>query len=133
MLENPTNEARFHSTKEADEPEQRRFDRFKVELDVSLGSEHNFYAGFVENMSQGGIFIATHQLKDVGEKLAFTVNLPGFDAPVEGVGEVRWVRMFSEESHVPPGIGLRFIELHGDSLRIIETFLKDREPIFYED
>ncbi|HEU5076246.1 MAG TPA: hypothetical protein VFU02_18765, partial [Polyangiaceae bacterium] len=34
--------------------------RAAVELDVSLGSDHNFYAGFVENLSAGGVFVATH-------------------------------------------------------------------------
>ena len=41
---------------------RRRHLRYAVELDVSMSSEHNFYAGFAENLSEGGVFVATHSL-----------------------------------------------------------------------
>lgn len=135
MLDNRNNEAHFAlaSARPSSGAELRRFDRFRVELEVSGGSEHNFYAGFVENMSQGGLFIATHTKKNVGEKVDFTVHLPGYAEPVSGIGEVRWVRVYSETSNVPPGVGIRFIELRGNSLTTIESFLKTREPLFYDE
>src|ERR1700733_903690 len=55
---------------------RREHERFSVELEVSLGSEHNFYAGLAENLSAGGVFIATHQLKPVGSTIELTINLP---------------------------------------------------------
>jgi uncharacterized protein (TIGR02266 family) len=112
---------------------RREFDRFGVELDVTVTSEHNFYAGFVENMSVGGIFIATHQLKPVGSRLEFLVNLPGCSQPIKGAGVVRWVRVYSEASNTPPGMGIKFDELDPDSQRGIEQFLAQREPLFYEE
>lgn len=135
MLENPNTEARFAlaSTAPNGGPELRHFDRYRVEVDVTCGSEHNFYAGFVENMSQGGLFIATHTKKNVGERVDFTVHLPGFAEPVSGTGEVRWVRVYSETSNVPPGVGVRFLELRGNSLATIEAFLQTREPLFYDE
>ncbi len=113
---------------------QRRIaPRYKVELDVSLGSDHNFYVGFVENMSQGGVFIATHMLKAVGEVFELTVHLPNSDAVVQGVGEVRWIREYSERSNVPPGMGIRFISLQPGCREAIESFLADRAPLFFDD
>ena len=41
---------------------RRGHHRFSVDLDVSLGSDHNFYSGFAENLSVGGVFVATHQV-----------------------------------------------------------------------
>lgn len=120
---NPSNEAsprRVHS-------------RFSVDLDVTVTSEHNFYAGFVENLSVGGIFIATHQLKPVGERLEFSVHLPGRAEPIRGMGEVRWVRVYSEASNVPPGMGIKFDGLDAPSQRGIEEFLAQREPLFYDE
>lgn len=111
----------------------RRHTRYRVDLDVTVTSEHNFYAGFVENMSSGGIFIATHQLRPVGEKLEFSVHLPGQEHPIKGEGEVRWVRVYSETSNVPPGMGIRFLEIDDDSVKNIEAFLAQREPMFYDD
>ena len=134
MLDNPRQEARFEEVGQTkqDPAEARKFTRYSVDLDVTMGSDHNFYAGFVENVSHGGIFIATHTRKDVGELIDFTVNLPGFD-PIRGVGEVRWVRIYSESSNVPPGLGLRFRELAPGAVEVIEQFLKARDPLFYDD
>jgi len=112
---------------------RRVHDRFGVELDVTVTSEHNFYAGFVENMSVGGVFIATHQLKPVGSRLELVVNLPGRAQPIKGSGEVRWVRVYSETSNTPPGMGIRFDKLDPDSQRGIEEFLAQREPLFYDE
>lgn len=113
--------------------QRRTAPRFKVELDVSLGSDHNFYVGFVENMSQGGVFIATHMLKAVGEVLEITVHLPNSNAVVKGLGEVRWIREYSERSNVPPGMGVRFLQLEPGCKEAIEEFLSDRAPLFYDD
>ena len=61
MLNNagPRREAEFKknasgspgSRESRDASGRRVHDRFGVELDVTVTSEHNFYAGFVENMS----------------------------------------------------------------------------------
>lgn len=107
--------------------------RYKVELDVTIGSDHNFYGGFIENMSVGGVFIATHMLKPVGEVFEIAVNLPDQDAAVRGLGEVRWIRECSERSNVPPGMGVRFLELEPGSQARIESFLSHREPMFFDE
>ena len=112
---------------------RREHDRFGVELDVTVSSDHNFYAGFVENLSVGGIFIATHQLKPVGSRLEFSVNLPGRAEPIQGMGEVRWVRVYSEASNVPPGMGIKFEHLEPAAQSAIEAFLAQREPLFYDE
>lgn len=113
--------------------QRREHSRYDVELDVTLGSEHNFYAGFVENLSVGGIFVATHTLRKVGEVVDFSLDLPDHGKAVRGTGEVRWIREFSEHSDGSPGMGVRFLELEPGSLEAIESFLRHREPMFYEE
>src|SRR6478735_6647861 len=61
---------------EAESGHRREHSRFSVDLDVTIGSDHNFYAGFAENLSAGGVFIATHKLKPVGSKIDLSINLP---------------------------------------------------------
>ena len=147
MLNNarPRGEAEFVKNEEAtqaetdsgprmlDAPKRREHSRFSVDLDVTVTSDHNFYAGFVENMSVGGIFIATHQLKPVGERLEFSVHLPGAEAPIRGTGEVRWVRVYSEASNVPPGMGIKFDQIDPESVKAVQAFLAQREPLFYDE
>ena len=60
--------------------QRRHAPRYRVDLDVSLGSDHNFYTGLAENMSAGGVFVATHLLKPVGEIVQLTIHLPESNA-----------------------------------------------------
>ena len=114
-------------------PHRRRCSRYKVDLKVSLGSDHNFYTGFVENISEGGVFIATHTLKAAGDILELSIRIPTGAETIRGTGEVRWVREFSEQSNTPPGIGVRFLDLEPGSKEVIEQFLARREPMFFEE
>jgi uncharacterized protein (TIGR02266 family) len=107
--------------------------RAAVELDVSLGSDHNFYAGFVENLSAGGVFVATHLLRPVGEVIELSIHIPDDDEVVKGTGEVRWLREYNETSDVPPGMGVKFLSLAEGSEKVIEKFLARRDPLFFDD
>jgi uncharacterized protein (TIGR02266 family) len=117
---------------DAEGSHRRGHQRFSVDLDVSLGSDHNFYSGFAENLSAGGVFVATHQLRPVGETVEVCIHLPD-GTEVRAVGEVRWVRLFNPDSDMPPGMGLRFRELEPAANQAVERFLSQREPLFYDD
>ena len=127
-------EARFSQLEPEEAGAQRRtHSRYAVDLDVSLGSDHNFYAGFAENLSAGGIFVATHLLKPVGSSIELSIHLPDNDEPICGKGEVRWVREYNERSDMPPGMGIRFNEIEPAAVAAIEQFLRQREPLFFDD
>lgn len=117
---------------EADDAHRREHSRFSVDLDVTVGSDHNFYAGFAENLSAGGVFIATHKLKPVGSKIECSINLPD-GVQMRALGEVRWVRIFNETSDTPPGMGVRFMDVSPEAVESINAFLARREPLFFDD
>lgn len=123
----------------ADEPQfidvvnTRAHVRVKVELAIAFGSEHNFFAGFVDNLSAGGIFIATYHLLPIGETLAFEVQVPGCAEPVRGLGEVRWVREPRDDGDMVPGMGIRFSSLDDGARAAIDAYIARREPMFYDD
>ncbi len=117
----------------APESMRREHVRFSVELEVNLGSEHNFYAGLAENLSAGGVFIATHRLEKVGSKIDVSLKLSDSEEVFKLVGEVRWVRVYNELSDTPPGLGIRFIELPAAATAAINRFLGQREPLFFDD
>lgn len=111
---------------------RREFPRYSVELDLSIGGEHNFYAGLVENVSIGGVFIVTHLCRPVGERVEITIHMPEGKS-VRGVGEVRWLRELSEPDNMPPGMGVRFLELEPGAREAIEGFLRKRKPLEHDD
>lgn len=117
---------------EADSGHRREHSRFSVDLDVTIGSDHNFYAGFAENLSAGGVFIATHKLKPVGSKIELSISLPD-GAQFRATGEVRWIRVFNEQSDTPPGMGVKFDELEASTVQAIQSFLSRRDPLFFDD
>jgi uncharacterized protein (TIGR02266 family) len=112
---------------------RRATTRFAVELDMSISTDHNFYAGFVENMSVGGVFVATHQLKQIGSVVDIDIYLPESNTTVRGKGEVRWIRDYNESSNVPPGMGIRFAELEPGGQEAIDEFLGRRDPMFFDE
>lgn len=112
---------------------RRAHARYRVELDVTFSSDHNFYMGLAENLSEGGLFVATHTLKSVGSLMEIEVKLPGREGSLRVVGEVRWVRTYNETSDVPPGMGIRFRDLDAESQTVISSFLEQRDPLFFDE
>lgn len=123
--------------KEATGRERRESERadLEVEVDVRLDSEHNFYTGLTQDISTGGLFVATHKLLAVGTKVRVRFTLPGDEQkPIETETEVRWLRdgraMMTD---APEGMGLRFLSLSADAKKVIGDFLSNRDSLFYDD
>jgi uncharacterized protein (TIGR02266 family) len=107
--------------------------RHDVELDVSLESESNFYMGLTENLSEGGLFIATHLVKPLGTQIDVSFKLPQMAEPIKAMGVVRWVREYSETSDSMPGMGVRFERIGPEQVEQIRQFLAARAPLFYDE
>jgi type IV pilus assembly protein PilZ len=133
--QHPPSAARTEEPAESVAPENagREHERFLVELQVSVHSEHNLYAGLAENISAGGLFIATHQLQKVGSRIELSLRMPDSEEEFQVVGEVRWVRVYNEDSDTSPGFGVRFTELPAGAAAAIGRFLGQREPLFFDD
>lgn len=113
-------------------PEGRIFQRTDVQIEISLGSDHNFYMGFTENISEGGLFVATHSLREVGSEMSIELTLPGIEEPIVARGIVRWLRLYNEGSDSPPGMGLQFVDLTPHAAALIREFVANRSPLFYD-
>jgi uncharacterized protein (TIGR02266 family) len=109
----------------------RRYSR-RVELDVDIGlhSETNFFVGFAEDISDGGLFVATYDLLPVGTELTLSLVLPGGKQVVVS-GRVTWIRDPNDDE-LAPGVGVRFQRLDEDDRAAIDRFLKQRPPMFFE-
>jgi uncharacterized protein (TIGR02266 family) len=112
--------------------DRRIHPRVQVELDVSLSSEHNFFTGFVQNISEGGLFIATHEYLDVGAELDLTFRLPD-GHEVRTRSRVQWLRLYNPDAtDSSPGMGVRFLDISQADQAAVMDFLRQREPIFYD-
>ncbi|GAC1300031.1 MAG: hypothetical protein NVSMB1_26550 [Polyangiales bacterium] len=107
--------------------------RLAAEFEIDATSDHNFFTGFALNLSEGGLFIASYEERQVGDRLLLNLKLPDLDDAIEAKGEVRWVRLQASEGDPPPGFGVRFLDLDDRARAAIEHFISSRDPIFYDD
>lgn len=114
--------------------DQRRFERADFKVEVTLESESNFYNGFTENISAGGLFVATYDTREIGDTLSMEFTLPGREAPISVKGEVRWLRELNPLTpDMTPGMGVRFVDLSDETAEIITAFIQHKDPLFYDD
>ncbi|HEX7479073.1 MAG TPA: TIGR02266 family protein [Polyangiales bacterium] len=115
-------------------PAQRRAPRVDLNVEIGIDDYTNFYVGFTENVSEGGLFLATYQLRPVGTEVALTFVLPDEHA-VSVQGVVRWVRDLRDgaSADTPPGLGIEFVRLGEDDKQRIQAYVDRRAPMFYPD
>ena len=103
----------------------------RVEVNVSLVSEHNFYVGPTRRVDSGGVFIATALPPPVGTRLQVRLGLAdGRKIDVEG--EVAWVREKSATTgRQPSGCGVKLHGLPAWATESIERFTQARAAIIY--
>jgi uncharacterized protein (TIGR02266 family) len=113
----------------------RASERYDLEIKVDLESEHNFYTGLTQNISAGGLFIATHHLRRIGDRITLKFQLPGTEGSVEVETEVRWIRENSALTRADgaTGMGVRFINLSAEATTAIQKFLSNRDSLYYDD
>jgi uncharacterized protein (TIGR02266 family) len=122
----------FRPPRRSSFPELRRELRFVAQVEVDFQSDSHFYTGLSENLSEGGLFIATYDVRPVGTEMDVVVRLPGHGEPIRTRGTVRWIREFSESSDAAPGMGLH-LSLDDAALPRIRRFLSTRPPLFFDD
>ena len=112
--------------------ERRKHTRVVLKATVNMHSNSNFYTGFSDNISEGGLFVATHQVLAIGSRVKLDFSLPDHGKRLEMDAEVRWIRRAHADDESEPGIGLQFVEMSADNKLIIDTFIKSRETLFFD-
>jgi len=115
-------------------PDPRRVhERIRIETDVGIQSDTNFFTGFAEDISRGGIFVATFDVRPIGSKVSLNFSLPGGHL-VTATGIIRWIREYNETTpDIHPGVGIQFDGLSEEDSSTINSFFEQRSPIFYEE
>lgn len=108
-----------------------------VEAALGAHSATNFYKGLAAGdiVASGGLFIATYQVPDVGEPLLLKITMPGGYA-FEAKGVVAWrrdVQVSSTAGGEAPGFGAQFSEISDEGRGLIQRYVRNREPLFYDD
>jgi len=103
----------------------------RVEVSVSLVSEHNFFVGVTRRIDSGGVFIASAMPPPVGTRVQVRLGLAD-GRKIDLEGEVTFIRGKSATTgRQPPGCGVRLQSLPGWAVDAIERFFLARQPIVY--
>ena len=118
--------------KEARKFLEPRSQRISMEAKITLRSQTNFFVGFSENISEGGIFIATQSPPDIGEKVEISIPLLDGSQSVSVEGIVRWHR--SMTNGMPAGCGVQFTEIADSAAVALEEVIRilRKEPLFVD-
>jgi Tfp pilus assembly protein PilZ len=113
-----------------DEPRSRP-QPTRVEVNVSLVSEHNFYVGTTRRIDSGGVFIATALPPTLGTRLQVRLSLAD-GRKVDLDGEVAFIREKSATTgRQPAGCGVKLFGLPGWATESIDRFIQARQPIVF--
>jgi uncharacterized protein (TIGR02266 family) len=121
-----------------DEPDEgklgrRAFDRVPVKTTIGLATQSNLYTGLTNDISEGGVFVATHQLLPIGTEIDLQLSFADVDGPeLDTRAIVRWIRDESA-GEGQPGMGVCFLDLDAAQREWIQGFVESRrQPLFFE-
>jgi len=106
----------------------------RVQIVSHLGeaSDDRFYTGFTGDIGEGGLFVASYDLRQIGTPAEVEIHFPNGGITFAR-GFVEWVRELNARSpEIPPGMGISLHGLTPLALRSIGECLAVREPLFWD-
>jgi hypothetical protein len=100
--------------------DRRSENRLEVCLDAVWNGESGNHKARVTDLSEGGCYVDTLGLAQVGEILSFKLQLPSG----------KWLEFTGEVAHQTPplGFGLRFVDLTEAQIEKLRALLTHAEP-----
>lgn len=113
--------------------ERRINRRLSLEVQVDLFSDDTFFTGFTENVSEGGLFIATSAPFAIGDELDVRLTLMSTTPRTYRV-VVRWVRPTVSSGGLPGGMGVQFLDLTEQERVALQHFVDSgvKETLFFD-
>ncbi len=88
-------------------------------------NEKEYFFGYAKNISKSGLFIASVNPRNPGERFHISFSIPGTDIKAECLCEVVWNRKFDANEKLTPGYGIKFIDLPEETAQAIDIWVKE--------
>ncbi len=123
-----THEKRKLSQKGQEESthEKRKHTRVPIKLKAVFVSPQDFVDRYIFDLSTGGLFVESKTALKRGEKVDLKISFLDKSKPMEISCEVMWCRKSIERKprgELPPGMGLKFLELSRENKERIVDIL----------
>jgi uncharacterized protein (TIGR02266 family) len=106
---------------------RRESDRHPCAIELEFSEDSHFFTGLSEDISQGGLFVATYERLPIGTRLSLSFETQ--DGKVEVRGEVRWVRT-AEQAEGWPGLGVAFTSVSAEAAERIALYCSRCPPLY---
>lgn len=103
--------------------DKRRQQRHPVILKVDYRNVNKFFTDFAENLSAGGMFIATRRPLSPGTTITVEFMLPDTSVKIKTKAEVVWSRNATKSRSHKRGMGIRFSELTNEDKKKIDLMV----------
>ena len=113
------------------ERRQKTEDRVKVHIEVDLESYNQYALSRLENISIGGAFISTQDLKSVGTELHNSFKLPDDSRDIKAEATDVWAyRQRGRTEANASGMGLKFTSITDEDRQRIRAFIEKNRDVF---
>ncbi len=103
--------------------DKRKQPRHPVILKVDYRDVNKFFTDFAENLSAGGMFIATRNPLPPGTSLVIEFMLPDSAVKVKTRAEVVWTRKTTRSPSQKKGMGIKFYDLTQEDKKKIDLMV----------
>jgi uncharacterized protein (TIGR02266 family) len=110
--------------------DRRHETRTNCDFEVAFLGDSHLIAGLSQDISEGGVFVATYQRLEIGSAVTLGLELPSGRVEVKGV--VRWARPELQDSEQRPGFGVAFTEVLPEALAALRDFCRVEPARYYE-
>ena len=105
----------------------RGLPRVPIDRPVALYSDDRATVGTIRNLSRGGLFIEAEWDPAEGTEMKLEFELPDAVEWLRPTARLVWRRARADAGL--PGLGVRFLELDGETARSLDSFVQERVPL----
>ena len=115
----------------------RTTERISVHGEVDLVWEKGKFSSAVGDLSSSGMLISTEESLPDGTSVSLNFVLPGYKKELTVTGQVvRTIRYSNSSPTRLTGLGVRFVQFHGDSQKRLESYIekssdKEARMVYY--
>ncbi|PIR22811.1 MAG: hypothetical protein COV44_06540 [Deltaproteobacteria bacterium CG11_big_fil_rev_8_21_14_0_20_45_16] len=105
--------------------QRRKNLRISTNIEVNLKSGKDFEKVYIKNISGGGVYVATKSLHPIGSLVSLNIHIADQKKVIDVQGCVSWLNPQGVDQ-LPPGMGVRFIDLTPAQEELIRSLVRNR-------
>lgn len=98
-------------------------------LEVKWKKYSQVFIARSENISMGGLFLATDRPLEIGDEFPVQFVLPDQKTEINCTGQVTWTRRRSGDSAGSEGVGVRFVGLASETKKAVGNWITKQEGL----